>query len=211
MFPDRKRRARELLGESAGRGAMFWTEAAGARALKERFVSDLEGTTMSEVATLTLVCSSGALLRRSLASAFSRPPRWNHPESYLALAVDFVFIVLPAILVLTVLSDFAAEVCVALLVASSAFSVRSKQIQERQREREGQRGRAGRNGGTPGGHSAMNSTTDGAPYLWDLLTEYRAILCLYTFISILAVDFKVRPTLSPHATTTPLPSCCTTR
>ena len=67
---------------------MFWTEAAGARALKERFVSDLEGTTMSEVATLTLVCSSGALLRRSLASAFSRPPRWNHPESYLALAVD---------------------------------------------------------------------------------------------------------------------------
>ena len=57
----------------------------------------------------------------------------------------------------------------------------------------------------------MNSTTDGAPYLWDLLTEYRAILCLYTFISILAVDFKVgaNPLTARHHHHPP--SCCTTR
>jgi phosphatidylinositol glycan class W len=30
-------------------------------------------------------------------------------------------------------------------------------------------------------------------YVWDSLTEYRSILCLYTFISILAVDFNAFP------------------
>ena len=109
---------------------------------------------MSEVATLTLVCSSGACLPEP--GVRLRPPRWNqgvlpcprrtcfqrparHPRAHRAQRFRRGG-----------LRRTGREL---------AFSVRS--TDPRETGEEGQR-RAGRNGCTPGGHSAINSTTEGA-------------------------------------------------
>ena len=159
--------------------------------LKEDFVSDLDGTTFGEVIALTLIIIFASVLRKSLSSSFHRLEErvLRDKKSVRALSVDFAIVVLPGVLGLTLLSERSEEICVGLLVAASLCVVRSKQQQEWD------------DASTQKGHkveyySPLKRSVPSqahATYVWDSLTEYRSILCLYTFISILAVDFKVFP------------------
>ena len=140
--------------------------------LKESFVSNLSGTTFSEVLVLTLVIIFATWVRKMLHSHVLM----IEPRSLVAFLVDFLVIVMPGILGLTVLSDYNGALCTAMLVPVVFFAVRDKQLREAKLE-SGQRI-----------HNSMLHK-----YVWDSLTEYRSILCLYTFISILAVDFNAFP------------------
>ena len=155
----------------------------GPNSLKEAFVTDLEGTTSSEVVSVTLVVILAAAVRKAASSTFlARFDDFAKGGTIASLAVDFAFVVIPGILAVTLLSEHSGQICAGLLVVVCVGVVRAKQ------------NHLGASGGSLKLLQASHYSTvlDTSAYVWDSLTEYRSILCIYTFISILAVDFEVR-------------------
>ena len=138
-------------------------------------MSNLEGTTFSEVLVLTLVIVFASLLRKTIQNTIK-----IDGSTWLVLLTDFAVVVVPGILALTVLSENVDQICAAILVAAAIGIVRMKQL--------ALAGRSLRS--TAHVSHSYGPTPD---YVFDSLTEYRSILCLYTFISILAVDFRAFP------------------
>lgn len=163
------------------------------RAEKESFVSGHAGTSVWEIATVIVSLLAGYVLRNVLLTELTRSfrlpllyecPRalslctlhcMSHVFHRLSYLLDFSTLVLPAILVLTVLSDYSLQVCMSLLAASVAIAT----------------------------YSIWTSTGDVSirnvgyiPYTATTLpfvTALRTFANIFTAIAILAVDFPIFP------------------
>mmetsp|Transcript_28083 Transcript_28083/g.59267 ORF Transcript_28083/g.59267 Transcript_28083/m.59267 type:complete len:520 (-) Transcript_28083:1395-2954(-) len=170
------------------------------KALKENFVSNLEGTTFKEVLVVTLIIPCAFILRKSVSGCFPYPSKSplalrEEEKTWRALLVDFAAVVVPGVLGLTMLSDHSGEMCVMLLILACVGVVRTKQTQQVLGHAKEKRYGNGSPGSfsSPPPRKAPVDVIQSSSFVWDSLTEYRSILCLYTFISILAVDFKIFP------------------
>ena len=140
---------------------------------KEDFVSGLEGTTVAEIYLLTLTLLSGYLLR--CCCLVCVPALYHQTSSSLVLGflLEYLTIILPAILTFTLLADYAVYILLAnlalcaLLVALSIRSVKPHSLK----------------------HSLMSAYPVRQPYI----TVTRTFVNLFTAIAILGVDFPIYP------------------
>ncbi|KAM7493926.1 hypothetical protein LguiB_028535 [Lonicera macranthoides] len=150
--------------------------------LKEQFVSNLTGSSMLEIFALSLLIPVFILMRHSF--SFNGRIKANTKETSLkkndnaiialqnwkvymvTVAVDFLCIVLPIIIFLTVLAEW-TYISTILLILALFFSVSSKRY--------------------------SLSIEDGVNSLRTYISSYRVLMMLLTCLCILAVDFKVFP------------------
>ncbi|KAG5001504.1 hypothetical protein AAZX31_08G263300 [Glycine max] len=146
--------------------------------LKEEFVSNLTGSSMLEIATLTVSIPILVLIRHSISITGASLKKKNDDapsgnrnlKSYLAtLSLDFLVIVVPMLLFFTVLANwtyFLASLFTILTLLYIAVK------------------RSG--GSSPSFEGESNS-------LRAYVTSYRVIVMIITFLCILAVDFRIFP------------------
>lgn len=140
---------------------------------KEYFVSGLKGTTVAEIYLLTLTLLSGYLLR--CCCLVCVPSLYHNASSSLVVGfmLEYLTIILPAILTFTVLADHAVYILLvnlvlcALLVTSSIRSIKPHSLK----------------------HSLMSIYPMRQPYI----TVTRTFVNLFTAIAILGVDFPIYP------------------
>ncbi|KAG8634195.1 uncharacterized protein At4g17910 isoform X2 [Manihot esculenta] len=151
--------------------------------LKEEFVSNLGGSSMIEIAALSAAVPLLFVLRHSICfsyktgSAFVRTSAKKDGDAlsaskslgnYLAtVTVDFMFIVLPILLFLTVLAEWIFILPIFLMVLT--FSITAKRV--------------------------VISTTcsEGSLSLRAIISSYRVVVMVVTCLCILAVDFRIYP------------------
>ena len=138
-----------------------------AKELKEAFVSGHDGTTALEIVAVTHVAIAGVVLRKAIAGArIGGSPG----DAIRGFAMDVATIVAPCVISVTALADRAAELALALSLAAAVVAAFCR--------------RSG---------DWVSPPADARSFVRDALGEYRAVLCLYTFVGILAVDFHAFP------------------
>ncbi|CAL9183933.1 unnamed protein product [Musa hybrid cultivar] len=155
--------------------------------LKEEFVSNLTGSSMLEIAALSAIIPALVILRQW--SSFARvngkfnvevatskkdddkvPSRRDFRSYAVSLVVDYLFVVLPVLLILTVLADW-AYIFTVLIILLLLLCISAKRLSSYLRFKGEQR-------------SSSPRTT---------ISSYRVLVVITTCLSILAVDFKVFP------------------
>ncbi|KDP42278.1 hypothetical protein JCGZ_01602 [Jatropha curcas] len=152
--------------------------------LKEEFVSNLSGSSMLEIAALSTIVPLLFVLRHSVnrfrykaGSGFARTLTKKADDALVgskslgnymaALTVDFLFIVLPMLLFLTVLAEWTFMSIVFLMVL--VFSIAAKRA------------------------IASSSYPETSLSLRTIISSYRVAVMVVTCLCILAVDFRIYP------------------
>lgn len=141
---------------------------------KEAFISGLTGTTIAEIYLLTLTLLSGYLLRCCCLVCVPSLSRRAASNYALGFALEYLTILLPAILAFTVLADYAGYVLLAEIVVCVALIVRAQQYSTKT---------------TPISITLHTEYPSRHPYI----TVTRTFVNLFTAIAILAVDFSIFP------------------
>ncbi|KAG0566222.1 hypothetical protein KC19_7G047100 [Ceratodon purpureus] len=148
--------------------------------LKEEFVSNLEGTTMREIAAMSAVIPAFVLLRQCWPSAQkgevgSRTDdlkaRRARPNYWRSLFLDFLVIVVPTVACLTVLADWMYAI-LAVVFGLLFVVIGFRRLQS---------------------SSGTLVEKDQDPSRKTYLSSYRFVMMLVTCVTILAVDFPVFP------------------
>lgn len=140
---------------------------------KEAFVSGLEGTTIAEIYLLTLTLLGGYLLRCCCLICSPSLHSLASNSLLLSFLLEYLTIVFPALLTLTLLADYAGYILLVEVGISAALIAH----------------RLGRTANkTP-----KQPLTFGYPMRQPYLTVTRTFVNLFTAIAILAVDFAIYP------------------
>ncbi|XP_061343865.1 uncharacterized protein At4g17910 [Gastrolobium bilobum] len=149
--------------------------------LKEEFVSNLSGSSMLEIAALTVIIPILVLIRHSISSKSITGASLKKKnddavsvnrsfKAYLAtLSLDFLVIIVPMLLFFTVLADW-TYILASLFTIVTLLYIAAK-----------------RSGGS-------SLSFEGEPNsLRAYVTSYRVVVMIITFLCILAVDFRIFP------------------
>ncbi|CAL4914636.1 unnamed protein product [Urochloa decumbens] len=149
--------------------------------LKEQFVSNLTGSSLSEIAALSTIVPALVVLRKWSSGDNTRrdaakknddkvlPVRKDWMQYFSTLVVDYLTVVLPVLLVFTVLAEW-AYTCAISLVIPIALYIMFKRSQSR-----------------------LKAGLSQLPSLRADISSYRVSVVLVTCLCILAVDFKIFP------------------
>ncbi|RCV44571.1 hypothetical protein SETIT_9G384900v2 [Setaria italica] len=149
--------------------------------LKEQFVSNLTGSSLTEIAALSTIVPALVVLRKWSSGDNTRrdaakkngdrvlPVRKDWMQYFCTLVVDYLTVVLPVLLVFTVLDEW-AYMCSISLVILIAVYIMFKRSQ-----------------------SHLKAGLSQLPSLRADISSYRVSVVLVTCLCILAVDFKIFP------------------
>uniref|UniRef100_A0A0D9VUK3 GPI-anchored wall transfer protein n=1 Tax=Leersia perrieri TaxID=77586 RepID=A0A0D9VUK3_9ORYZ len=148
--------------------------------LKEQFVSNLTGSSLLEIAALSTIVPAVVVLRKWSYGDNSRrnslkknddalPGHKGSVNYFSTLAIDYLTIVLPVLLIFTVLAKWAYTCALCLVMLISIVTV-LKRCQ-----------------------SHLSAGLDQLPFLRADISSYRVSVVLVTCLCILAVDFKIFP------------------
>ncbi|XP_039830845.1 uncharacterized protein At4g17910 isoform X3 [Panicum virgatum] len=149
--------------------------------LKEQFVSNLTGSSMSEIAVLSTIVPALVVLRKWSSRDNTRrdaakknddkvlPVRKDWMQYVSTLVVDYLTVVLPVLLVFTVLAEWAYTCAISLIILISVY-IMFKRSQ-----------------------SHLKAGLSQSPSLRADISSYRVSVVLVTCLCILAVDFKIFP------------------
>ncbi|CAN6306459.1 unnamed protein product [Urochloa humidicola] len=149
--------------------------------LKEQFVSNLTGSSLSEIAALSTIVPALVVLRKWSSGENTRrdavkknddkvlPVRKDWMQYFSTLVIDYLTVVLPVLLVFTVLAEWAFT-CAISLVIPIALYIMFKRSQ-----------------------SHLKAGLSQLPSLRADISSYRVSVVLVTCLCILAVDFKIFP------------------
>ena len=141
---------------------------------KEAFVSGLTGTSTAETYLLTLTLLCGYLLRCCCLLCVPALSLLASCNDLVGFAVEYLTVILPAILIFTVLADHAVYVLLA-EVAVCCFLI------------------VGRLSNSPKTVSLKDAFASSYPARFPYITVMRTFVNLFTAIAILAVDFPIYP------------------
>lgn len=145
---------------------------------KVAFVSGLTGTTVAEIYLLTLTLLSGYLLRCCClvcVPSLSSPSASSSLNLVVGFGVEYLTVILPAILTFTVLADYAVyvllvEVSMCCILVIKSLSTSPKMV-----------------------YSLKEALMLKYPSRYPYITVMRTFVNLFTAIAILAVDFTIYP------------------
>uniref|UniRef100_A0A0E0GMZ1 Uncharacterized protein n=1 Tax=Oryza nivara TaxID=4536 RepID=A0A0E0GMZ1_ORYNI len=148
--------------------------------LKEQFVSNLTGSSLLEIAALSTVVPAVVVLRKWSCGDNTRknslkknddalPGHKGFVHYFSTLAIDYLSIVLPVLLIFTVLAEWACACALSLVMLISILTMFKRS------------------------RSHLKAGPNDLPLLRADISSYRVSVVLVTCLCILAVDFKIFP------------------
>uniref|UniRef100_A0A0E0KEB7 GPI-anchored wall transfer protein n=1 Tax=Oryza punctata TaxID=4537 RepID=A0A0E0KEB7_ORYPU len=148
--------------------------------LKEQFVSNLTGSSLLEIAALSTVVPAVVVLRKWNCEDNTRrnslkknddalPGHKGFVHYFSTLAIDYLTIVLPVLLIFTVLAEWAYACALSLVTLISILTIFKRS------------------------QSHLKAGSNELPLLRADISSYRVSVVLVTCLCILAVDFKIFP------------------
>ncbi|KAL6878390.1 hypothetical protein ACP4OV_012560 [Aristida adscensionis] len=137
--------------------------------LKEQFVSNLTGSSLLEIAALSIIVPNNTRTDPAKKNDDARPVRKNWKHYFSTLVVDYLTVVLPILLVFTVLADWAFTCAISLVIVLSIYIMFIRF------------------------QSHLKVGRNQLPSLRADISSYRVSVVLVTCLCILAVDFRIFP------------------